>query len=409
MISKEMVALGTQRSVIREISMYGAKRKTETDPENVLDFSLGNPNVPSPDEITAAILDIVNTKSPIEYNGYTASAGAEGTRAAIANNLNRRFGTKYDVNHLYLTCGAAASLAISLKAIVTSDEDEIIVFTPYFPEYKVYIEGRGAKMIQVESANDFQISFEELEKSINPNTKAVLINSPNNPSGVVYGKETIRRLAELLKRKSEEYDHTIFILSDEPYRELVYGGVEVPFIPNYYDSAIVCYSWSKSLSLPGERIGYILAPNKGPHQADLVSAIAGAGRSLGYVCAPSLFQQVIERCVDVMPDLTTYEINRSLLIESLERFGYEFAKPDGAFYLFIRSPFEGGGQAFHERAKEYDMLVVPGASFGCAEYVRLSYCCTTESAKKAIPILEELIRQTRDRSGEKEGIFNEIV
>lgn len=392
MISKTMLGLGTQRSVIREIAAWGAKRKQEVDPDQVLDFSLGNPNVPAPDAVREAILEIVSEQSPVAYNSYTASPGSDLARKAIADNLNRRFGTDYTEKNLYLTAGAAAALCIAFAAIVSSPEDEIIVFAPYFPEYKVFIESRGAKMVVIEARDDFSIHAEDLEAAINKNTVAVLINSPNNPAGFVYDEATIRTLTDTLRKKSEEYGQSIRLVSDEPYRELSYG-VDVPFLPNFYDDTVVCYSWSKSLSLPGERIGYVLVPNKATGADELMAAVAGAGRSLGYVCAPSLFQQVITRCIDVMPDLSIYEENRKLLIEGLEKAGYEFVRPDGAFYMFIKSPFEGGGEAFHERAKEHDLLVVPGSSFGAPDYVRLSYCCTTESIKKALPILEKLMQE----------------
>lgn len=393
MISKEMLGLGTQRSVIREISGYAAKRKQEINPEDVLDFSLGNPNVPAPQEVANAILDIVQGNSPVVYNSYSASNGFDGTRSAIARNLNQRFGTDYGKDDLYMTCGAAASLCISLKAIISSPEEEVIVFAPFFPEYKVYIESRGAKMVLIPAADNFQIHSDDLRKTITLNTKAVIINSPNNPSGVVYSEETIQKLGEILKEKSEEYGHPIWLISDEPYRELVFNDVKVPFVPNYYGNTLVCYSWSKSLSLPGERIGYVLVPPKAQDHKNVMAAVAGAGRALGYVCAPSLFQQVIERCIDVAPDLTVYETNRNLLTEGLEKAGYEYAKPDGAFYMFIKSPFAGGGQELHERAKARDVLLVPGESFGAKDYVRLSYCTSTESVRKAIPILSEIIQE----------------
>lgn len=397
MISKDMVALGTQRSIIREIAAYGAKRKKEVDPSTVLDFSLGNPNVPAPKEVKDAMLEIVSEESPVAYNSYTASSGSDETKEAVANNLNERFGTDYKKENIYMTCGAAASLTITLQSLVASENDEIITFAPYFSEYKFFIEARGAKMVMVEAADDFQIHPEQLEKYITENTKALIINSPNNPSGVVYSEETIRTLADVLEQKSEEYGHPIYLISDEPYRELVFGDVTVPFVPNYYKNTIVCYSWSKSLSLPGERIGYILIPDAVVNADELMAAVNGAGRILGFVCAPSMFQKVIQKCIDVKPDNTIYERNRDLLAENLGRMGYDFAKPDGAFYFFIKSPFEGGGQELYERAKEHDMLLVPAAAFGCPDYVRLSYCVTTESLEKAIPIFEKIMEEKKEK------------
>ncbi|MDI9503245.1 MAG: pyridoxal phosphate-dependent aminotransferase [Tissierellia bacterium] len=390
MTSKMMLTLGTQRSAIREIAAWGAKRKQEIGPENVLDFSLGNPNVPAPDEVAEAILSIVQDSSPVSYNSYTASPGADDVRGIIADNLNRRFGTDYTAKNLYLTAGAAAALCIALSALVSSDKDEVIVFAPYFPEYKVFIEARGATMKVIPARPDFSMHPEDLEEAINENTAAVLINSPNNPSGFVYDEKTIHMLSDMLRKKSREFGRPIRIVSDEPYRELAYD-VKVPFLPNYYDDTLVCYSWSKSLSLPGERIGYVLVPDKVTAADEMIAAIAGSGRALGYVCAPSLFQKVIGRCIDVMPDLRIYATNREKLIAGLEKAGYEFARPDGAFYFFIKSPFPGGGQEFHERAKKEDLLVVPGASFGAPDYVRLSYCTTTEAIERALPILQKLM------------------
>lgn len=397
MLCKQMIQLGTQRSIIREIAAYGSRRKAEIGEENVLDFSIGNPNVPAPKEIAEAILDIVGSKSPVAYNSYTPSNGRADLRKAVADNLNRRYATDYTEDNFYITCGAAASLTISLSAIIADQDDEVIVFAPFFPEYKCFIESRGGKMVMVEPSDDFMIDPEVLSQAITAKTRAIILNSPNNPAGFVYTEANIKEVAEVLAAKSKEFGETIYIISDEPYRELVYGDVDVPFLPNFYADTLVCYSWSKSFSLPGERIGYILVPNKLKDKDSMLAAIAGAGRSLGFVCAPSLFQQVITRCIDVKPDLTTYENNRNLLLAALEKAGYEFAKPDGAFYMFIKSPLPGGGEAFAERLKQDEMLVVPARGFGCPDYVRLSYCTSEEAVAKAVPILERVMAEVKDQ------------
>ncbi len=390
MINKKMHGLGTQKSIIREIAGYGAQRRAEIGAENVLDFSIGNPNVPAPDAVRQAIQDIIDNESPVAYNSYTAGNGAPETRKAVADNLNKRFGTDYSADDVFMTCGAAASLNISLQAMVESDKNEVIVVVPFFPEYKPFIEARGAKMVVVESLDSLQLDLEKIEKAINKNTKAIIINTPNNPSGVVYTEEGIKGLAEVLNKKQKEFGNEIYLISDEPYRELIFEGVEVPFIPNYYDNTIVCYSWSKSLSLPGERIGYILVPPTVTDNKDFYAAVAGSARVLGFVCAPSLMQKVVTKCVDVAPDLTVYENNRNLLYDNLTKLGYKMAKPDGAFYAFIEAP-NGDVDKFCEEAKKHEMLLVPAAGFGSPTYVRLSYCVETEKIEKAIKVFEKLI------------------
>ncbi len=391
MISKDMVKLGTQRSVIREIFELGKLRAAIVGRENIHDFSIGNPNVPAPQEVKDAIKDIVDNESPVAYHSYTSSPGADETRDAIASSLNRRFGTNFTKANMFISCGAAASLNICLKAMTASSDDEYIVFAPYFSEYKFFIEAAGGKFVMIPADTEaFQIDFDLFEKAINKNTKAVLINSPNNPSGVVYTEETIKKLAKILVEKSKEYGEIIYLISDEPYRELVYGNVVVPFVTKYYDNTLVCYSYSKSLSLPGERIGYVLIPSEVGNFEDMFAAVAGSARILGYVCAPSLFQKVITKCVDVMPDLTIYERNRNLLNDSLTKMGYRVAKPDGAFYLFFAAP-DGDSIAFCEKAKEHDLLLVPGDGFGCPGYMRLSYCVQTEQIERALPVFQKLI------------------
>ena len=392
MISKDMVNLGTAKSVIRELAGFGAMRAAEIGEENVLDFSLGNPSVPAPKEVQESIIEIINENNPKVYHSYSSGAGHNATRKAIADNLNKRFGTDYTMDNLLMTCGAAASLNIVFKALIASPDDEIMVLAPFFPEYTVFIHSQGGKQVLVPCKDDMQLNIEGIREAITENTKAIVVNSPNNPSGVVYSKEEIEALAELLREKSKEYGHTIYLITDEPYRELVLiDGLEVPFIPNYYDNTIVCYSWSKSLSLPGERIGYVLVPNKIDDKM-IMAACAGAARALGYVCAPTLFQMVIERCVDVEPDLTVYKKNRDLLYDGLTKLGYKVAKPAGAFYLFIEAP-DGDSEKFSEKAKEYDMLVVPGTGFGSKSHMRLSYCVETEKCEKALGVFEKLMNE----------------
>ena len=390
MISQEMINLGTAKSIIRELAGFGAQRAAVVGAENVLDFSLGNPSVPAPNEVKEAILDIVNTLHPKVYHSYSAGPGHDGCRTAIANNLNRRFGTDYTKDNLFMTCGAAASLSMAFKALISSPEDEIVILVPFFPEYTVFIKGQGGKPVIVPGTNDMQLNLEGIKNALTPNTKAVLINTPNNPAGVIYSREEMEGLCKILEEKSKEYGHAIYLISDEPYRELVLtDGLEVPFVPNMYDNTIVCYSWSKSLSLPGERIGYVLVPNKVDEKM-LMPAIGGAARALGYVCAPTLFQLVIERCIDVEPDLTVYKNNRDILYNGLTKLGYKLANPAGAFYLFIEAP-DGDSEKFSERAKEYDMLVVPGTAFGSKAHMRLSYCVETEKCEKALTVFEKLM------------------
>ena len=391
MISKKMLDLGTKRSVIRDIFEYGNKLAKEIGAENVLDFSLGNPSTPAPREVANTIKYMVEGLSPKDYNSYTSSAGDTDTRLAVAKNLNKRFSTDYTDKNIFMTCGASASLNIIFKAIIEPN-DEIIVNIPYFPEYKVFIEGQGGKPVFVKCSENLCLDISEIENKINENTKAILINSPNNPSGVIYTKENLSALTELLERKQNEYSHPIFLISDEPYRELVFTNEKPEFLPNLYNNTLVAYSWSKSLSLPGERIGYILVPNKVKNHEDVFAAVGGAARVLGYVCAPSMFQYVVKSCVDVEPNIGVYRTNRNILFKELPEMGYKVANPDGAFYMFIKSPNNDGAD-FCERAKKYHMLLVPGEGFGMKEYVRLSFCVETEKIEKSIDVFKKLISE----------------
>ena len=397
MLNPSVLALGQKRSTIRELFEFGNRRAAEIGRENVFDFSIGNPNVPAPDTVRQAIFDILNQEDPAVTHGYTSAQGADFVRETIAQDLNRRFGTAYGARNLYMTVGAAAALSICFKALTVSAEDEFIVLAPYFPEYLVFIgEGAGVKPVIVPPrAGDFQIDLDALARAIGPHTRAVVVNSPNNPSGVVYSEETIRGLAGLLAQKSQEFGQPIYIISDEPYRELVYDAdTVVPFLPQYYDNTLVCYSYSKSLSLPGERIGYVLIPDAVQDFADTYAAVCGAGRVLGYVNAPSLFQRVAARCAGQTSDLSVYAKNRDLLYGALTAYGYDCVKPQGAFYIFPQT-LGMDDYAFCEKAKQYDLLVVPGTDFGAPGYMRISYCVQTETIERALPIFERLARECR--------------
>lgn len=389
MYTESLVKLGKVRSEIREIFEYGNKRKAEIGAENVFDFSIGNPSVPAPKSVDDAIIDLVNNFDSVALHGYTSAQGDAHVRETIANYINDKFGTNVTANNIYMTCGAAASLTIVMNAILQKD-DECIVFTPYFPEYGVFIERTGAKLVEVKSQEKtFQIDMDNFEKAINEKTKAVIINSPNNPSGVVYTVETIEKMCQLLKKKEEEYGHPIFLITDEPYRELVYDDTEVPYVINYYDNTFVCYSYSKALSLPGERIGYIVVSPKMIDEEDAYAAVCGAGRALGYVCAPSMLQRVIEKCISDTSDISIYKENRDLLYNALTKMGFECVYPDGAFYLFVKAMGEDAYE-FCEKAKEYELLLVPADSFGIPGYVRVSYCVQTKQIEDALPAFEKL-------------------
>ena len=383
MINERMLQLGTARSVIRELFEYGKQRAAQVGAENVFDFSLGNPSVPAPEAVNEAAIRILR-ENPDLIHCYTSAQGDASVRQRFADSLNRRFGTCYTADEFYVTVGAAAALCCVFGAL-SCPGDEFIAIAPYFPEYKVFVEGTGAKFVVVPpEIEHFQIDFTALEQRITRNTKGIIVNSPNNPSGVVYSRQTLERLAKLLQDKSSEFGHPIYLISDEPYREIVFGGVEVPWIPSIYPDTIVCYSFSKSLSLPGERLGYVLVP-RSIAQGDLVyAAVAGAGRSLGYVNAPSLFQQVTAECCDMTADLAVYEQNCELLVTELRSMGYHVVQPGGAFYLFVRS-LEDDDLAFSQRAKEFDLLLVPGSGFGAPGHVRIAYCVQTEMIRRSLP------------------------
>ncbi len=391
MFSEEMYGYGAQASVIREIFSYGLKRKAEIGADKVYDFSLGNPSVEPPAKVTEVFKRLLEEKAPLELHGYTPAQGDPGVRIAIAKNLNERFGTSYTPDNLYMTCGAAASLKIILTALF-EEKDEALTLTPFFPEYTVFSESTGYKFIPVKTDPDtFQPVVKNIEAAITEKTKLIILNSPNNPSGVVYTKENIEAVTALLAKKEEEYGHPIFIISDEPYRELSYGS-EVPFLPNYYKNTIVCYSYSKSLSLPGDRIGYLLVSDEVCESKKIYAAICGAGRSLGYVCAPSILQKVVEQCVDCKAILEAYKKNRDLLYNALTEYGYQCIYPDGAFYLCAKA-LEEDAYAFADKAKMYELLFVPGDSFCAPGYVRISYCVSTEMIENSLPSFKKLIEE----------------
>ena len=388
MVSQRMLELGTARSVIRELFEYGRQRAAVVGPENVFDFSLGNPSVPAPSQVNETAIRILQ-EQPDLIHAYTSAQGDAAARQRFADSLNRRFGGNYTADQFYITVGAAASLCCVFNGLACP-EDEFIVFAPYFPEYKVFIEGAGAKMVLIPPETEhFQIDFDAFEQAVTPHTKGVVVNTPNNPSGVVYSRETLERLAAVLTAKSAEYGHPIYLISDEPYREIVFGGKTAPWIPHIYRDTIVCYSFSKSLSLPGERLGYVLVPGGLTDSGQVYAAVAGAGRSLGYVNAPSLFQQVTSLCCDLTADLAVYERNCKLLVSALREMGYHVAEPGGAFYLFPRS-LEPDDLAFSERAKEFDLLLVPGAGFGAPGHVRIAYCVQTEMIERALSRFQAL-------------------
>lgn len=391
MLNEKMVGLGSRRSVIREIFEYGKKRKAEIGEENVFDFSLGNPSVPTPAAVTAALERIIKETDPVRLHGYTSAQGDMAVRAKIAESIEKRFGFPANKDLIYMTCGAAASLTVTLNALINSG-DEVIIPAPFFPEYRVFAENAGARVITVMCREpDFQLDIKAIENAVTKKTKAIIINSPNNPTGAVFSPDTVKALSDMLDKKQAEYGTDIYIIADEPYRELSYGA-EVPYIPKYYANTVVCYSYSKSLSLPGERIGYIFIPESAKDSKKLYAAVCGAGRALGFVCAPSLMQYTVAECTDVLPDVSAYKKNRDLLFGALTDYGYEAVPPDGAFYLFVKSP-EPDANAFCERAKKYELLLVPSDDFGCKGYVRISYCVTAEQIEKSLPAFKALIEE----------------
>ena len=392
MVNEATLALGTQRSCIRELFEYGRQRAAVVGAENVFDYSLGNPSIPAPAGVDEAIRQILSDTDSVQIHGYTSAIGDLQTRIAIAEDLNARYGVSVQPEELFIGCGAAPELVAVFRALAVPGA-KILALAPYFPEYKPFVEEADAVFGVVPAdIPDFQINMNALDVALTPDTVAVIVNSPNNPSGTVYTEQTLRQLAGLLTEKARQFGHPIYIVADEPYRELAYDGITVPFIPAIYPDTVVCYSYSKSLSLPGERIGYIYIPQQAADSKALYAAIAGAARAAGHVCAPSLLQKVIARCAHLRPDLDAYDKNRKALYQGLTDAGYTVAKPDGAFYLFVKAP-GGDSKAFSEKAKKKDLLIVPGDDFGCPEYFRICYCVSFAQIQKSLPLFQELINE----------------
>lgn len=389
-ISKEMYELGAKRSTIRELFEYGKQQAAIVGKENVFDFSIGNPTVPAPACVKESMIELLENEKSDVIHGYTSAQGDFEVRKGLADYMNNEYNCQLKADNFYMTCGAAASLCITLKALTASSSDEFIIIAPFFPEYSVFIKSVGAKDVIIPADTDnFQIQMDLLEKAINLNTKGIIINSPNNPSGVVYSEETLKCLSDLLRKKSKEYNKTLYLISDEPYREIVYDEIKAPYVPALYENTIICYSYSKSLSLPGERIGYILVPDEVESSKDVYIAVCGAGRSLGYVCAPSLFQKVILKCLGKTSDVNLYDVNRKMLYDKLTEIGYDCVKPDGAFYLFVKA-LEEDAVSFCENAKKFNLLIVPSDDFGCPGYVRISYCVDPEMIKRSFDAFQKL-------------------
>ena len=393
MVSSFMEKLGRHRSVIREIFEYGNRRRAEIGAENVFDFSLGNPSVPPPQEVTDALLRLLTEREPTALHGYTSAAGSPAVREAVAEHIRRTLDFPASADLIYMTVGAAAALTIALHALIAEPGEEVIVFTPFFPEYRVFIEAAGGVAVTVPSCpeDNFSIDIGALRAAITKRTKAVIINSPNNPTGTVLTRKNLEEMAGVLREAETAHGHPIYLIADEPYRELVYDGVEVPYLPSLYRDTLVAYSFSKSLSLPGERIGYLLVSPEAADAESLYAAILGAGRALGFVCAPSLFQHLLPACLGTTSDIEIYRRNRDILVEQLSECGFRLIYPDGAFYLFMEAP-GGDANAFAELAKQHELLLVPSDSFGCPGYVRISYCVATETIRRAIPAFRALAR-----------------
>ena len=394
MFNQTLYALGSQPNKIRSLFEYGRSRSAIVGAENVFDFTLGNPSIPAPEAVNETVASLLRELDSLALHGYTSSVGDFETRAAVAGDLNRRFSAGAGAEDLFLTCGAAPALTAVLRALAVPG-GEILAIAPYFMEYKVFTEAAGMTLRVVEAdIPEFQIRLDRLEQLLTPHTQAVILNSPNNPSGRVYTRDTLEALGAMLLQKGAEYGHPIYVIADEPYRELASDGVEVPFIPGIYPHTIVCYSYSKSLSLPGERIGYVYIPKSAQDARELYLAVAGAARSGGHVCAPSVWQKVLARCASLGPDLQAYDRNRRYLYDGLVSMGYTVAKPDGAFYLFVQAP-EGDSEAFCDRAVEKDLLVVPGTGFGCRPYFRVCYAADYDKIRRSLPIFQKLMEETK--------------
>ncbi len=390
MINRNMQHLGEERSVIRELFEYGNKRKAEIGADNVFDFSIGNPSVPTPQFVQKEIERLLAEVPAEVLHGYTSAQGAPEVRRAVSAYINSQFGVPVSAEHIYMTCGAAASLAIAITALC-EEGDEFVAIAPFFPEYRVYVEGAGANLVVAQTDQNFRLDFDELDRAIGKHTKAVILNSPNNPTGAIVSAEELHRLGDLLERKSCEKGEPIFLIADEPYRELTYGA-EVPYPMCYYHDTILCYSFSKSLSLAGERIGYIAISPFACHTGALFAAVCGAGRRLGFVCAPALFQRVCAASLGKSCDVEEYRKNRDILYDFLTETGYECVPPQGAFYLFVKA-LEPDAVAFSERAKRHELLLVPSDSFGVTGYVRVSYCVSRAVIERSLPAFRDLYEE----------------
>ncbi len=391
MISEKMLALGKSDNEIRAIAAYADKRRGEIGSENVFDFSIGNPNVPAPDKVRDTLIELLKNEESLALHGYTAAPGAMAARKAAARQESERAGHEIPAESIYLTSGASSSLSIVMSALVREGE-KVVLLAPFFPEYRVFAENAGAEVVTVPPAGDdmqpFMAAFEDAVSQ--ENVAAVIINSPNNPSGAILSEQTLRVMAKILGVAQEERGRSIYLISDEPYRELVYGGVSVPFVPDIYSNTLVCYSYSKSLSLPGERLGYIMVPPCVKDSADVFAAVCGAGRALGYVCAPSLMQHMLTSCAGIRPDITSYAKNRDTLYNELSSLGFELVRPDGAFYLFVKAPKGDSAAEFCEKAKRFELLLVPSDSFGVEGYARLAYCVSEKTAEASLPAFKRL-------------------
>ncbi len=391
MISEKMIHMVNNSSAIRAMFEEGAKMAAQYGAENVYDYSLGNPNVAAPPQVKETIRELLEKEDPVRLHGYMNNAGFEEVRQTIAEFLNRKYNTSFSMKNILMTVGAAGGLNVILKTLLNPG-DEVITFAPYFGEYRSYVSNFDGKLVEISPDTEtFQPNLKELPKKITPKTKALIINTPNNPTGVVYSEETIQKLAEILNEKQKEFGTAIYLISDEPYRELVYDGAKVPYLTGYYDNTIVGYSFSKSLSLPGERIGYLVMPDSLTDGDLIISAAAVANRILGFVNAPGLMQLAVAECLDCKADVEYYNRNRKLLYDTLKRLGFSCIKPEGAFYLFVKSPVEDE-KAFCEKAKEFHLLLVPGSSFGCSGFVRLAYCVKYETIVNSIPAFEQLAK-----------------
>ncbi len=390
MISEKMLALGRSDNEIRAIAAYADKRRGEIGGENVFDFSIGNPSVPAPEKVKNTLIELLESRESLALHGYTAAPGAIAARKAAAARESERAGYEIPAESIYLTSGASSSLSIVMSALVREGE-KVAVLAPFFPEYRVFAENAGAELVVVPPAgDDMQPFMAAFEDAVGQGVAAVIINSPNNPSGAVLSEQTLRVMAKILGEAEAEQGRSIYLIADEPYRELVYGGVSVPFVPGIYNNTIVCYSYSKSLSLPGERLGYIMVPPCVKDSAEVFAAVCGAGRALGYVCAPSLMQHMLTSCADVLPDITSYARNRDTLYNALISMGFDCVKPDGAFYLFIKAPKGDSAAGFCERAKQLEILLVPSDSFGIGGYARLAYCVSERTAEASLPAFKKL-------------------